>query len=129
MITYGAVDVRTNLPGPAAVVLDELYDVLADTCDRRRSHPFGPPDSITPPRLRRPQLPGRRPRRTGGTGRRPAMNIPDPPPGWPNTLSPDRPRSPAVELLVPEPLDDPPADDVLTVDRLRQPPSTRSGRC
>src|SRR5690606_39787196 len=28
----------------------------------------------------------------------------------------DRPRSPTVELLVPEPLDDLPADDVLTVE-------------
>ena len=120
VITYDAVDVRTNLPVPAAVVLDELYDVLADTCDSGSDHLR----SVLRVDHPRHGFDARNFRAVGlGQPAGPAAGRP-----WgfdPHGLAGarshrDRPRSPTVELLVPEPLDDLPADDVLTLDRLRE---------
>ncbi|HMR94542.1 MAG TPA: exodeoxyribonuclease V subunit gamma [Microthrixaceae bacterium] len=120
VIIYDAVDVRTNLPVPAAVVLDELHDVLADSCEADAD------DVRSVLRVDHPRhgFDARNFRAVGlGEPAGPAAGRP-----WgfdPHGLAGarshrDRPRSPTVELLVPEPLDDLPADDVLTVDRLRQ---------
>lgn len=120
VVTYDAVDVRTNLPVPAAVVLDELYDVIADTCGTdvgrvedvlRVDHPRHGFDS-------RNFAPGGLGDPTGPAAGRPWGFDPHGLAGARSHL--DRSSTPTVELLVPEPLDGPGPEPVLTLDRLRR---------
>ncbi len=107
VVTHDSVDVRTNLPVPPAVVLDELLDVVGDTCvdggAARAAVRFEHPRHGFDPR-----------------------NFAEPAP-WgfdPSALSGAlslRDRAPAAgsDLLVPEPLAPLDAPEVLSLDRLR----------
>lgn len=107
VVTHDAVDVRTNLPVPPAVVLDELLGVVADTCrdgDEARAavrvehprHGFDPRNFAQPG-----------PWSFDPSGLSGALSLRD------------RATGAGSDLLVPEPLEplDPP--EVLSLDRLR----------
>ncbi|UDY34763.1 exodeoxyribonuclease V subunit gamma [Dermatobacter hominis] len=119
VITYGAVDVRTNLPVPPAVALDEWLDTLAATCAE-------PPERVRDiVRVAHPRH-GFDPRNFSaeGLGDPAGPAVPGPwgfdPLGRSGALSlRDREPAPGPELLVPSPLETAPTE-VVTLDRLRR---------
>lgn len=119
VITYGAVDVRTNLPVPPAVVLDEWWDLLAATCVgdasavRRRLCVDHPRQGFDPRNFAASGI---------GDPGGPTSHVPwsfDPVACRSAVAFRDREPDPAPDVLVASPLDPAPPQDVLELDRLR----------